>query len=144
MRDYDEMSLSVEMKTQPYPIGTNPGDMLAFFERLGWKTQSNLTHPRFDDYFKFRDFVIENLSEGVPVMVENVEWGGHWRVIIGYDTMNTENTLDDVLIIADPYDTSDHKQDGYCVNNAERFFSMWLDPHMPEGQREQAFITAHP
>ena len=119
--------------------------MLAFFERLGWKTQSNLTHPRFDDYFKFRDFVIENLSEGVPVMVENVEWGGHWRVIIGYDTMGTANTLDDVPIMADPYDTCDHKQDGYVVNNGEKFYSMWFDHSMlPEGQRDQPFIVARP
>ena len=89
-------------------------------------------------------FVRETLTAGHPILVENIEWGGHWRVIIGYDDMKTENTLDDVLIMADPYDTSDHKQDGYTVNNAERFFSMWLDPHMPEGQQEQAFIIAHP
>ena len=145
VQDYDEAFLAVEMKTRPYPIGTNPGDMLAFFERIGWKTQSNLTHSRFDDYNVFRDFILENLSGGVPVMVENVEWGGHWRVIIGYDTMGTESTLDDVLILADPYDTCDHKQDGYVVNNGEKFYSMWFDHSMlPEKQRDQPFITARP
>ena len=25
------------------------------------------------------------------------DWGGHWQVIIGYDTMGTETTQDDVL-----------------------------------------------
>ena len=78
-------------------------------------------------------------------MVENVEWGGHWRVIIGYDTCGTENTLDDVLIMADSYDTSDHYQDGYAVNNAERFFSMWFDSSMfPKKQRNQPWIIAKP
>jgi hypothetical protein len=36
------------------------------------------------------------------------DWGGHWQVIIGYDTMGTEVEQDDVLIVADPYDTTDH------------------------------------
>ena len=49
------------------------------------------------------------------------DWGGHWQVIIGYDTMGTETTQDDVIIVADPYDTTDHNQDGYGVYGAERF-----------------------
>ncbi len=48
-------------------------------------------------------------------MVESINWGGHWRVIIGYDTMNTEQTHDDILIMMDSYDVADHKQDGYVV-----------------------------
>ena len=130
--DYTEASLAVEMKTQPYPIGTNPKDMLAFFERLGWHTDSSLTHKKFEDY-------------DIPIMVENVEWGGHWRVIIGYDDLGTASTLDDVLIMADPYDTCDHKQDGYAVNNGEKFYSMWFDHSMlPKDQAEQPFIIASP
>ena len=145
VHDYDEMTLAQGMKTQPYPIGTNPKDMLAFFDEIGWKTQSSLTHSRFETYVEFRDFILENLSAGLPVMVENVEWGGHWRVIIGYDTMGTASTLDDVLILADPYDTCDHKQDGYVVNNGEKFYSMWFDHSMlPKEQTEQPFIIASP
>ena len=143
--DYTEASLAVEMKTQPYPIGTNPKDMLAFFEKLGWKTDSNLTHKPFDDYDSFKNFVIKNLKLNVPIMVENVEWGGHWRVIIGYDDLGTDSTLDDVLIMVDPYDTCDHKQDGYTVNNSEKFYSMWFDHSMlPKEQSHQPFITACP
>ena len=142
---YNEADLARDMKTQGYPIGTNPKDMLAFFDRIGWKTQSSLTHPHFEEYADFMKFVRENLSAGIPIMVENVEWGGHWRVIIGYDTMGTESESNDVLILADPYDTSDHQQDGYVVNSAERFFYMWFDHSMlPEDQRNQPFIVAHP
>ena len=72
--DYTESSLAVEMKTQPYPIGTNPKDMLAFFEKLGWTTDSSLTHKKFEDYDSFKNFVVENLKRGIPIMVENVEW----------------------------------------------------------------------
>lgn len=139
---YDEASLAVELKTQGCHIGTNQKDMIAFFERIGWKTQSNKTLPRFEDDKSFMKFARETLSAGVPILVDNIEWGGHWRVIIGYDTMNTANTFDDVFIFADPYDTSDHKQDGYTVGSVERFYAMWFTHDTPP--EEQVFIVAHP
>ena len=46
-------------------------------------------------------------------MVDWIDWGGHWQVIIGLDTIGTDDTEDDVLVMADPYDTTDHYQDGY-------------------------------
>lgn len=48
------------------------------------------------------------------------DWGGHWQTIIGYDTMGTENENDDVFLVADSYDTTDHNQDGYGIYPAER------------------------
>ena len=143
--DYDEMSLAKAMKTQGYPIGTNPANMVKFFQSLGWKVESSLDSKPFPDYGSFRDFVLMHLRQGTPIMVENVEWGGHWRVIIGYDTMETDSSLDDVLILADPYDTCDHLMDGYVVQNGEKFFSMWFDHSMlPEEQRNQPWIAAMP
>ena len=35
--------------------------------------------------------------------------------------MGTEIEQDDVIIVADPYDTTDHNQDGYGIYPAERF-----------------------
>lgn len=142
---YDEMSLAQEMKTQGYPIGTNPQDMVDFFKRIGYHTESSLDGITFDSYAAFRDFVLSELKNNHPIMVENVEWGGHWRVIIGYDDMGTEATLDDVLIFADSYDTCDHLQDGYMVGSGWKFYSMWFDHYMlPEAQRNQPFIVAYP
>ncbi|WP_199884254.1 hypothetical protein [Anaerosinus massiliensis] len=84
----------------------------------------------------FKNFIISNLKNNTPIMTENIDWGGHWRVIIGYDTMGTDTTADDILILADSYDTSDHYQDGYNVNSVERFYYMWFDAHMlPKGQQ---------
>ena len=142
---YDEMKLAKEMKTQGYPIGTNPANMVKFFERIGWKVQSSLTSKPLKNYAEFKDFVLGNLRRGVPIMVENVEFGGNWRVIIGYDTMNNDTSLDDVLIFMDSYDTSDHKQDGYTFGSGRRFFAMWFDHSMlPENQRKQPWLTATP
>lgn len=144
-KNFDEASLAKGMKTQGYPIGTNPLNMVKFFQGLGWEVRSSLDSPGFGTYTAFQEFVQKNLSQGVPIMVENVEWGGHWRVIIGYDTMGTKSTLDDVLIMADPYDTCDHNQDGYVVQNGEKFYSMWFDHSMlPKKQRSQPWIIAQP
>ncbi len=49
---------------------------------------------------------------------------------------------DDVLIGADPYDTSDHLQDGYGIVQADRFQYIWFDHDLlPEGQRVKQWIT---
>jgi hypothetical protein len=49
---------------------------------------------------------------------------------------------DDVLIVADPYDTSDHLQDGYGIVQADRFQYMWFDHNLlPENQRERQWIV---
>ena len=93
----------------------------------------------------FKDFVLENLNNNTPIMVEWIDWGGHWSNIIGYDTMGTESPADDVLILADPYDTSDHSQDGYKIYSGPRFFYMWLDSGMlPEDQSIQQWLVAKP
>jgi len=62
------------------------------------------------------------LEDGIPVLIAWNDWGGHWQVIIGYDDMGTETESDDVIIVADSYDTTDHNQDGYGVYGAERFY----------------------
>ena len=119
--------------------------MSKFFEKIGWQVDNNLNHKPFENYAAFKDWVIKNLRENTPIMVENVEWGGHWRVIIGYDTLGIKDTLDDVLIMMDAYDTSDHKQDGYVINNGRRFYAMWFDHSMlPQDQRKQPWIIARP
>ena len=61
------------------------------------------------------------LDHDIPVMIGWDEWGGHWQVIIGYDDMGTpDRTQDDVIILADCYEDTDHDQDGYDVDGFER------------------------
>lgn len=144
-QNYDELTLAKEMKTRPYPYGTNVKDMVKFFEKIGWQVESSLHADKISRYEDFQDFVWYHLEKGRPILVENVEWGGHWRVIIGYDTMGTESTLDDMLILADPYDTCDHNQDGYTTQNAQSFFSMWFDHFiLPKSEQYQPWIVAYP
>ena len=86
------------------------------------------------------------IDHGIPMMIGSDEWGGHWQVIIGYDSMGTPETPDDVLIIADPYDTTDHNQDGYVIKGFERLVYGWgaAFENRFEGTNHNDFIVAFP
>lgn len=140
-----EASLAEGMKSVEH-IGTSPDNIMTFLRASGWQVQSSLESLQvFPTYESFAAFVQNNLKKKIPIMVENVDWSGHWRVIIGYDTMGTNSPLDDTLILADPYDTCDHIQDGYTIQNGEKFYSMWFDHSMlPEEQRSQPWVIIQP
>ena len=130
------------MDTKPQ-IGTSLRNMIKFFKDIGWNVQSSLDSPPIDDEEIFAEFVKNNLIQGKPILVDNIEFGGHWRVIIGVDTMGTDNLYDDVLIFADPFDTSDHNQDGYAIESFDRFFSMWFARDLlPEDEHNHPWLTA--
>ena len=88
------------------------------------------------------------LAEGKPVMICWNDWGGHWQIIIGYDTMGTEYEGDDVIIVADSFDTTDHNQDGYGVYGAERFiynFTFYdFFGDAPDHLRDKCFVAVKP
>ena len=75
----------------------------------------------------FVKWITGHLQNNELILVEWSDWDGHWQVIIGYDTLGTSGIGDDIIIFADPYDTSDHWQDGYYYYPAERWFYMWHD-----------------
>lgn len=142
-RDFDEATLIKLMKTKPH-VGTSLSNMVKFFKSIGWKVQSSLGTEPMDEE-AFQKFVVENLAAGKPIIVDNIEWGGHWRVIIGIDTLDTNNLYDDVLIFADPFDTSDHNQDGYAFGSLDRFYSMWFAHDLlPKTEHNQPWLIATP
>jgi len=126
------------------PSATSVEQMVNIFEAVGGFTIDE-THNYADLEDINLDLIHDYLKQDVPVMVEWVDWGGHWQAIIGYDTMGTDTVGDDVLIMADPYDTTDHNQDGYYIVPAERFLYTWVDGTIfPEGEREKNFVAAWP
>ena len=135
----------IEKMGSSFETGTSVKGIANYFNGLRWNVKTNLEGKSFDEYEEFSDFVLKELKAGHPIMVENVFMGGHWRVIIGYDTMGTQAIADDVLIFADTYDTADHKQDGYSIENGENFFWTWFDYQvLPENERKQPFVVAYP
>ena len=118
--------------------GSSTEQMVNYLKKTGWKVRSSLTEPNIATL----QFLKHQIRIGNPVMVEWVDWAGHWQVVIGYDDMGTPaNVSDDVLIMADPYDTSDHLQDGYAIVQADRFQYMWFDHNLlPKNQRKRQWI----
>lgn len=93
-----------------------------------------------DSYFV--KWVTDHIKAGRPIMVEWGDWDGHWQAIIGYDNNGTPGIGDDILIFADPYDTSDHWQDGYYYYPLERWFYMWKDRNVaPKPYQIQPYMV---
>lgn len=147
---YTEMEIA-EIAGCQEGTGSTPQGLTTFFESIGWEVTNNLSdgsengEEEFDSE-TFAAWVIENLSEGTPIIIDWIDWDGHFQVIIGYDTMGTDSVGDDVLIVADPYDTSDHLQDGYYTLGAERFFYMWHEGFSADGDdiQVQPYVLARP
>ena len=131
----DEMTIAKEMGTST-TTGTTPEQMTVWMNAHGfkasWHTEGTLEMLR------------ENLKNNIPVLVEWSDWGGHWVLVMGYDTRNTEDLMDDVIIFADPYDHHDDNKDGMTWFNAQRFYYMWYDALLFGKVMKRIYITATP
>ena len=145
-QDYNELDICRLAETDTSK-GTSVEGLADFFRSLGWETTY---HADTDYYFESldacEDFFLSTLDSGAPIMVDWVDWAGHWQVIIGLDTCDTDDPYDDVLIMADPYDITDHYQDGYYVVPLGRFFDMWREGPCAEktDPYQQPFVVAVP
>ena len=134
--DADELRIASEMNTSD-TIGTNPEQLAAWFSRQGW----NATWGNGGT----REMMRNNLKNGIPTMVEWMDWGGHWVVVVGYDTRGTEIVWDDVIIFADSMDCHDDRVDGVTYFNYGEFDAMWFDSHyFQEDMKNRAWVVAVP
>ncbi|MGN1005589.1 MAG: C39 family peptidase, partial [Aristaeellaceae bacterium] len=147
--DYTEETLAQLRPNGLKPGATSLSQLIAIFDGVGGFDCYSAIDAGEDVYGIFTfDFIQETLAAGNPILIGWNDWGGHWQVIIGYDTMGTETTQDDVIIVADPYDTTDHNQDGYGVYSAERFlynftFYNFFDEESGE-LNDMCFLVATP
>lgn len=145
--DYNEETLAKFRSNGVEPGATSLRQAMEIFEGVGGfdlYTTFDCAESVYDVFTL--DYIQQTLAAGQPIMIGWNDWGGHWQVIIGYDTMGTETTQDDVLIVADPYDTTDHNQDGYGVYGAERFiYNFTFYNFFDEDElNEMCFIVASP
>ena len=127
--------------------GSTVENIADFFDLIGWQVEHHAsTDLRFDFLESFEASVIDYIDRGIPIMVDWVDWAGHWQVIIGIDTCGSDTPYDDVLIFADPYDITDHYQDGYYIFPFSRFYGMWREGPCAEKENpyKQPFVVAHP
>ena len=108
--------------------------------QLGVQRVGNLPPP-FHSYAEAGAYIRKSIALGQAIIVCWNEWGGHWTDIIGYDDGNTSSFFDDdLLIMADPYDTFDRKHDGYVVVSLPQFFYNWYCTLTPKPWQLQPFI----
>lgn len=128
----DELAIAEGMGTNPVH-GTSPEQMAEWLSQNGfkaaWQEHGSL------------EILRENLSKGKPTLVEWSDWGGHWVLVIGYDTRGTTNKQDDVIYFADPYDRYDGNPDGVTSFNAERFYYMWYDALLFDRVMNRVYIA---
>jgi hypothetical protein len=117
-------------------IGTTPQQMTTWLNNNGfnasWNTEGSL------------EMIRANLKNKIPTLVEWSDWGGHWVLVIGYDTRNTDGPDDDIIIFADPYDQHDDNNDGITWFNAMRFYYMWYDALLFGKVMKRIYIKALP
>ena len=82
--------------------------------------------PSYDE-LEFSEYLKNSLKNNESVIILSNDWG-YYTIVIGYDDMGTENNEDDIVIIADPFDTSDHINDRYTILSFERlYFQMEIE-----------------
>ena len=127
--------------------GSSVENIADLFDLIGWNVDSHAsTDRRFQTVEEAERAIMDYINRGIPIMVDWVDWAGHWQVLIGIDTCGTDTPYDDVLIFADPYDVTDHKQDGYYTYPLGRFFGMWREGPCAQKTQpyQQPFVAAWP
>ena len=148
----DEMRLAKMMGTKSFPYGTDLKNFVEFFNKISddehqYQCLSSIDYKKdknglcFSTFKQFKKFVLDNLKKGYPIIVENVDYGGHYKIIIGYDEVS-KNSDEDILIFANSADINDEEKDGYNIFPADRFYYMWFDDHCLSNEyRKQPFIV---
>ncbi len=145
-KQYHEKAIAGLLETHATK-GSSVESIADLFDLIGWNVDAHAsTDRRFQTVEAAEQTIIDYIDRGIPIMVDWVDWAGHWQVLIGIDTCGTATPYDDVLIFADPYDVTDHKQDGYYTYPLGRFFGMWREgpcsgKNVPY---QQPFVAAWP
>ena len=108
--------------------GTLLANLQKLVSELGFDYESRTNYTKENDPTRDEDsfavYIRESIESKEPIIVISNDWGGHYSVIIGYDDMGTKDyTEDDIIILADPYDTTDHMSDGYTIFSFERYYN---------------------
>ena len=145
-KKYHETAVAQLVESHPNK-GSSVENIVDFFDLIGWDVDFKAdSEKKFETVEEVERFFVETIDSGVPIMVDWVDWAGHWQVLIGIDTCGSESPFDDVLIFADPYDVTDHKQDGYYTFPLGRFFGMWREGVCAEKDKPhvQPYVIAKP
>ena len=130
----NESECSIIAKTVIH-IGTYPENLEIALTEFGYDYESKRKGfkeneiPSYDE-IQFSQYIKSSLKNNEPIIILSNDWAGHYTVIIGYDDMGTDIIEDDVVIVADPFDTSDHICDGYVIWSYDRLYYQMLREYL--------------
>lgn len=139
-----ELRIAREMGTgdkQSARPGTSVAQMTNWLEQRGFVVASGEDGSL--------ELVRGYLNKGIPVLVEWIDWGGHWVVATGYHAAYESPARGpDTIFFADPAShwANPENPDGISSFNAWRFRDMWLDVQYlnPGRITRQVYIIAVP
>ena len=85
----------------------------------------------------------KNIQKGMPVLVDWIDWGGHWTLVSGYQKLGkTVDDDKDTMFMTDPAVHFNNTKTIYGLTaiNPDRFQSMWQDSDGVKG----IYIVAYP
>ena len=143
LRGRSEAELSQALRTgmsSDHP-GTRPDDFVAFLRSEGFNVSAGEKGSL--------DLIYHYLDQAVPVIVLDSSWGGHWRLIVGYDWHgDRESWEDNVLFFVDPeqraLEPDIDRRTGIMMENESRFDSEWYENRLFDHDFMKYFIIAHP
>ena len=139
-----EMRIAQEMGTRdlksPQP-GTTTTEIVNWLEHNGFAVVSGQDGSL--------ELLRSYLNKGIPVLVEWIDWGGHWVVATGYHAAyESPSKGPDTIFFADPAShwSNPNNPDGISSFNAWRFRDMWFDvQYLNPGQiTRNVYIVAVP
>ena len=128
----NETEMAIKAKSAP-GAGTIPINLEKVITELGYDFDSPTKYVNNTDELPnrnekvFAEYIKKTLKNNESIIIASNDWGGHYSNIIGYDDMGTDNIEDDVIFLADPYDTTDHINDGFTIFNFERYYAQMID-----------------
>ncbi len=124
LADWDEQSLgALPTSHEDIHNGLCLEQMMEIFQKVGG-FEMKTTYDYGKRVNSINELMLQtNVEKGIPTIIGWNDRGGHWQVVIGYDSMGTVDPWDDVVILADPSDDTDHNQDGYYVYSMQRLLS---------------------
>ena len=110
---------SINNKRSDNTYGCKTIDIVKYLTKnnIAVKYNTNNKNLLFKNVIQFREFVINNIKIGNPILVESLFDGGHWNIIYGYD--NNRNRL----LISDPIYS-------YVTASIYDFFNVWYDKNL--------------
>lgn len=138
-----ESDISRDLGTRfetPNP-GTHPDGVVAYLKALGLIVESGENGSM--------DMIYHYLDQRVPVVVLDSTWGGHWRVLIGYDFHGDRAKWEDNdVFFADPeyraIEPIVDRSTGVLTENESRFQYEWYENRLFEKPRESFYVVAYP